>query len=70
MNVGLPELRRALDPAAMGGWPVAFSLTPGNVADITMAVLLLSAVEPPKRLIADKAYGIASTLASLANFVE
>jgi transposase len=39
------------------GRPVAFALTPGNVADITMAVPLISAVAPPRRLIADKAYG-------------
>ena len=32
---------------------VAFALTPGNVADISMAVRLLSAVAPPRRLIAD-----------------
>ena len=38
------------------GRPVAFALTPGNVADIAMAVPLLNAVEPPRRLIADKAY--------------
>jgi transposase len=38
------------------GRPVAFALTPGNVADITMAVPLLSAVTAPRRLIADKAY--------------
>ncbi len=38
------------------GKPVAFALTPGNVADISMAVPLLGAVAPPKRLIADKAY--------------
>ena len=38
------------------GRPVAFALTPGNVADITMAVPLLEAASPPKRLIADKAY--------------
>lgn len=36
--------------------PVAFALTPGNVADISMALPLLQAVVPPKRLIADKAY--------------
>lgn len=39
-----------------GGRPVAFSLTPGNIADISMALPLLGAVSPPKRLIADKAY--------------
>jgi transposase len=38
------------------GRPVAFALTPGNVADITMAILLLGAVDKPKRLLADKAY--------------
>jgi transposase len=37
------------------GRPVAFALTPGSVADITMALPLLSAVAHPKRLIADKA---------------
>ena len=34
----------------------SFALTPGNVADISMAVPLLSAVMSPKHLIADKAY--------------
>ena len=38
------------------GRPVAFALTPGNVADITMAIPLLHGIAPPKRLIADKAY--------------
>src|SRR3974390_1958006 len=38
------------------GRPVAFALTPGNVADITMAIPLLGAVDKPKRLLADKAY--------------
>ncbi len=38
------------------GRPVAFALTPGNVADITMAIPLLGAVTKPKRLLADKAY--------------
>jgi transposase len=38
------------------GRPVAFALTPGNVADISMAVPLISAITPPRRLIADKAY--------------
>jgi transposase len=42
------------------GRPVAFALTPGNVADSTMAVPLLSAVEQPRRLIADKAYDVDS----------
>jgi len=34
------------------GRPVAFALTPGNVADITMAIPLLGAVDKPKRLLA------------------
>jgi transposase len=38
------------------GRPVAFALTPGNVADIAMAVPLLETVARPKRLLADKAY--------------
>jgi transposase len=37
------------------GRPVALALTPGNVADITIAPRLLGAVEPSRRLIADKA---------------
>ena len=38
------------------GRPVAIALTPGNTADISMAVPLLSASAPSRRLIADKAY--------------
>jgi transposase len=38
------------------GRPVAFALTPGNVADLVMAIPLLAAVAKPKRLLADKAY--------------
>jgi transposase len=38
------------------GRPVAFALTPGNIADISMALPLLEAVPASKRLIADKAY--------------
>lgn len=38
------------------GRPVAFALTPGNVADISMAIPLLEASAPSRRLIADKAY--------------
>jgi transposase len=38
------------------GRPVAFALTPGNVADISTAVPLLAAVASPNCLIADKAY--------------
>jgi transposase len=40
------------------GRPVAFALTPGNIADINMAVPILSAVAPPRRVIADKAYDV------------
>jgi len=42
------------------GRPVAFSLTPGNVADIKMAIPLLEVVRPTKRLLVDKAYDIDS----------
>lgn len=38
------------------GRPVAFALTPGNIADITMAIPLLKTPAPPKRLLADTAY--------------
>jgi transposase len=38
------------------GRPVAFALTPGNLADISMAIPLLQGIAPPRRLIADKAY--------------
>jgi transposase len=38
------------------GSPVAIALTPGNVADITIAAPLLGAVARPKRRLADKAY--------------
>ncbi len=38
------------------GRPVALAPTPGNVADISMAVPLLSVAAPARRLIADKAY--------------
>jgi transposase len=38
------------------GRPVAFALTPGNIADISMAIPLLDGVSRPRRLIADKAY--------------
>lgn len=36
--------------------PVAFALTPGNIADLTMAIPLLKAIALPKRLLADRAY--------------
>jgi IS5 family transposase len=42
--------------AAVRGRPVAFALTPGNVADVAMAIPLLGAAAKPKRLLADKAY--------------
>ena len=35
---------------------VAVALTPGNIADISMAVPMLEALAPAKLLIADKAY--------------
>jgi transposase len=38
------------------GRPVAFTLTPGNIADISVARDLLDTIAPPKRLLADKAY--------------
>ena len=38
------------------GRPVAFALTPGNIADISMAIPLLSVARPTRRLLADKAY--------------
>lgn len=38
------------------GRPIAFAVTPGNIADITMAIPLLETVASPKRLLADKAY--------------
>jgi transposase len=38
------------------GRPVAFALTPGNIADIRMAIPLLEIARPARRLLADKAY--------------
>ena len=38
------------------GRPVAFTLTPGNIADISVAIPLLEAARPARRLLADKAY--------------
>jgi transposase len=38
------------------GRPLAFILTPGNVADISVATPLLQGIAPPRRLLADKAY--------------
>ncbi|TPF74186.1 transposase [Brucella gallinifaecis] len=36
--------------------PVAITLTPGNIADISIAIPLLGTVAPPRRMLADKAY--------------
>jgi transposase len=49
------------------GRPVAFALTPGNIADISLAVPLLTAVTTPRRLIADKAYDAESLRRWLAD---
>jgi transposase len=49
------------------GRPVAFALTPGNIADITMAQPIIAAVAAPKRLIADKAYDAESFRSWLAD---
>jgi len=38
------------------GRPVAFTLTPGNIADISVARDLLDTLAPPRGLLADKAY--------------
>lgn len=38
------------------GRPIAFALTPGNVADITIAIPLLDGIALPRRLVAAKAY--------------
>lgn len=38
------------------GRPIAFLLTPGNVADISAAPYILAKIPVPHRLIADKAY--------------
>ena len=44
----------------------AFSLTPGNVADISAAPALLAAMPAPRRLIADKGYDASSLRNTLA----
>lgn len=46
----------------------AFSLTPGNVADISEAPALLAAIPAPRRLIADKGYDANSLRRTLAQF--
>ncbi len=38
------------------GRPIAITLTPGTVADITVAPALLDTIASPRRLLADKAY--------------
>lgn len=38
------------------GKPIAFVLTLGNIADISVAATLLVDIAPPTRLLADKAY--------------
>ena len=38
------------------GKPIALVLTPGNVADISVAATLLDGIVPTQRLLADKAY--------------
>ena len=38
------------------GRPVALCLTPGNVADISIAIPIMEATLRPKRLLADRAY--------------
>jgi hypothetical protein len=45
-----------IQPWPMIAAPVAFALTPGNRADVLMAVRLLEALARPGRLLANKAY--------------
>ncbi|MEJ7935926.1 IS5 family transposase [Sphingobium sp. AN558] len=56
------------DPLLAGdrGRPVAMTLTPGNIADISIAIPLLGTVTPPRRLLADKAYDADSLRSWLA----
>ena len=49
------------------GRPIALALTPGNVADIAVAPALLDTVDPPSRLLADKAYDTDAFRAWLQN---
>ncbi len=55
-NVGGGRTRKIHALADDQGRPAAFALTPGNIADISMAIPLIQIIEPPKRLLADKAY--------------
>jgi hypothetical protein len=41
--------------ATAQGRPITFVLTPGNLADISVAATLLDDVAPPRRLLPDKA---------------
>jgi IS5 family transposase len=45
-----------LEVSSRLGRIVAVAITPGNIADISMAMPLLEAIAPAKRLLADKAY--------------
>jgi transposase len=58
-----PSLKRDL---ATPRPQVAITLTPGNIADITIAIPLLATVAPPRRLLADKAYDADSLRSWLA----
>ena len=48
------------------GRPLSFILTPGNTADIAVAPVILATVEPPRRLLGDKAYDTDAFRALLA----
>ena len=48
------------------GRPLSFILTPGNTADIAVAPAILATVEPPRRLLGDKAYDTDAFRALLA----
>jgi hypothetical protein len=50
---GRPGARRVDDRRGISG--VLHGLTPGTVADIPLAPVLLDTVAPPRRLLADKA---------------
>jgi transposase len=42
--------------ANVQGKPIAFVLTPANIADINVAATLLDGIATPQRILADKAY--------------
>ena len=50
------------------GRPLAFLLTPGNIADITAASQLLANVQPPRRLIPGEGFSTSERLASKKDF--